>query len=317
MGLGHLSYVWLALIGAMFPTLMIVLVVMMPETPRYLLSVNRRNDAIRTVAWLRGPHIDPDDECCNIESNLDQQETMAWSEFLKPSIYRPLVISLLLMVFQQFSGINAVMFYTQSIFEGAGFRNGAYAAVIVGAVQVVFTCVCAILMDKAGRKMLLILAGIGMTVSAGTFGLYYQLKTPSGNDLSGLSLSSMIVYIISFSLGWGAIPWLIMSEIFPSRARGAASGIATLVNWTCAFIVTLTFSDMMDSLTEQGTFWFFGGVCFVATLFVVIFVPETKGRTLEEIEARFGSRSPIVKSIVSERHPLQDSDVEDEETGKE
>lgn len=303
MGLAKLSYIWLALVAMTLPTAMVILFVTMPETPRYLLSKNRRNEAIRTVAWFRGPHVNAEEECCEIESNLDQQETMAWSEFLKPALYKPLAISLLLMVFQQFSGINAVMFYTVDIFNGAGFENGIIATVIVGCVQVVFTCVCSLLMDRAGRRLLLIIAGLGMTVSSVTFGLYYELSEHTHNSttvtssvssehLSWLSLCSMIIYIIAFSLGWGAIPWLIMSEIFPPRARGTASGIATYVNWTCAFIVTLTFNDMMHTFTRQGTFWFFGSVCFVAVLFVFKCVPETKGRTLEEIVARFESTSP-------------------------
>ncbi|XP_070534231.1 solute carrier family 2, facilitated glucose transporter member 8-like isoform X2 [Ptychodera flava] len=295
MGYAGLNYIWLALIGAIIPSLMVVLMAFMPETPRYLLSKNRRNDALVTLSYLRGTGVDVDDECCEIESNLDQQEQMSLSEFLRPSLYKPLLISLMLMVFQQFSGINAVMFYTVDIFSTAGFKDGHLATVVVGAVQVVFTIIAALFMDKAGRRLLLLIAGIGMTVSSVTFGLYYELTKNDPDDsthLSWLSLTSMIVYIISFSLGWGAIPWLIMSEIFPSRARGTASAIATLVNWSCAFIVTLTFQDMMHALTNQGTFWFYGAVCFVGVVFVAICVPETKGRTLEQIEEHFQGHSP-------------------------
>ncbi|XP_077989711.1 solute carrier family 2, facilitated glucose transporter member 8-like isoform X2 [Glandiceps talaboti] len=311
-GMAGLNYVWLALVGAMIPTLMIILMIFMPETPRYLLSKNKRNDALGALTYLRGSYIDVDEECCEIESNLDQQEDMSMSEFLRPSLYKPLIVSVMLMIFQQFSGINAVMFYTVDIFHSAGFTDGHLATVIVGAVQVVFTILAASIMDRAGRRILLIVAGTGMTISSVTFGLYYQLSdssasnstlatlataSSSSSNLNWLSLTSMIVYIISFSLGWGAIPWLVMSEIFPSRARGVASGIATLVNWTCAFIVTLTFVHMSDAMSNQGVFWFFAGVCFLGIVFVFFIVPETKGRSLEEIEAYFEGRSPSTEEF--------------------
>ncbi len=154
-----------------------------------------------------------------------------------------------------------------------------------------------------------------MAISSATFGLYYQLKENHHNgtnvtgelvdgmldgssnepNLSWLSLISLIVYIIGFSIGWGPIPWLLMSEIFPSKARGAASAIATATNWTFAFIVTVSFKTMEHGLKDQGVFWLYSGVCILSIIFVLVFVPETKGKTLEEIEAEFQGRNPHVR----------------------
>lgn len=298
-----LTYYWLALTGAAMTGLLVVTMLGIPETPRFLLIKHFRVRAIDVLSKLRGPLVDVDQECREVEDALDNSDDkFSWSEFTYPFLYKPLIISLALMFFQQFSGINAVMFYTVNIFNSAAPSiDSNIATVIVGVVQVVFTCVAAVLMDRMGRKALLVIGAFGMAISCTTFGLYYQLTegsghngtaplptpSPAGNNLSWLPLTSIIVYIISFSLAWGPIPWLVMSEIFPSKAKGVASGIATAFNWTCSFIVTKEFNDMQDAMTKKGIFWFYGGVSLLGALFVIFFVPETKGRSLEEIEASF------------------------------
>ncbi|XP_072175690.1 solute carrier family 2, facilitated glucose transporter member 8-like [Diadema setosum] len=287
-----LTYYWLALTGGAMAVLLAMTSTIIPETPRFLLIRHLRAEASYVLRKLRGPFIDVDIECREIEDALDNSdEKFSWIEFSQPTLYKPLVISLVLMFVQQFSGINAVMFYTVSIFQTAEpSMNPNIPTVIVGGVQVLFTCVAAVLMDRMGRKLLLIVGAIGMAVSAITFGLYYELTDiyPDQTDkFSPMSLVSIIVYIISFSLAWGPIPWLIMSEIFPSKAKGAASGIATAFNWTCSFIITKEFQDMEVTFTKQGIFWFFGGICLLGGVFVALVVPETKGRSLEEIEASF------------------------------
>ncbi|CAH1267647.1 SLC2A6 [Branchiostoma lanceolatum] len=306
-----LHWRWLAVVCLIPAVILIIAMAFMPETPRWLLAKGRRPAAVTSLLWLRGPDVDVEDECADIESNLQQQETMSWREFTQPSLLKPFAIGMALMFFQQFSGINAVIFYSVSILEDAGI-DGHTGAIIVGAVQVVATFVSCLLMDKMGRRVLLIVAGTGMAITSITFGLYFQLEqnnshnstltaptaTPApAPDLSWLSLTSMIVYIIAFSLGWGPIPWLMMSEIFPSRARGTASGIATLFNWFGAFIVTKEFDDMVAAFTEQGAFWFFAGICALGVVFVCLIVPETKNVSLEEIEAYFEGKGNPRKAM--------------------
>lgn len=295
----YLKWDSLALIGIVPAILTAIAMFFVPETPRYLIMKQRRIAALQSLSKLRGPHTDVEDECRDIEEGIDTQDGFTYSEFKKPELSRPLLISLAIMFFQQFSGINAVMFYTVTIFKSAGVRNSELSTVLVGAVQVVASAIACFLMDRAGRRKLLIIAGSLMTVTCFTFGAYYfAIKAGrSAETLSWLAVGSLIVYIIGFSLGWGPIPLLVMSELFPAKARGAASGIATLVNWFCAFLVTKEFSLMQDWFGEAATFWIFGAFCLCGVMFVTKYLPETKGKSLEDIELYFLGRSMTYSSV--------------------
>lgn len=143
---------------------------------------------------------------------------------------------------------------------------------------------------------MLIIGGVGMCVSCFSMGVYFFITinsvpdtdmANSGPDISWLAVTSIAVYIVGFAMAWGPCTWLIMSEIFPVKAKGVASGIATFFNWLCSFIVTLSFDVLIDGLTIAGTFWFFGSLAFLAVVFVYFYVPETKGKSLEEIQTYF------------------------------
>ena len=207
-----------------------------------------------------------------------------------PGVYIPLLLSLGLMFFQQLSGVNAVIFYGGNIFTEAGIHwDPNIAALIVAAVQVAATFVSCVLMDRLGRRILLLLASVFMCVSATVLGVFYYLHKP--NNLDWLPLVCLNVFIIFFSLGWGPIPWLILGEIFPDRIKGFASGAAAMCNWTLAFLITKLFSTLEVEITSYGTFWLFGGVCLFSFFFVAFFMPETKGETLEEIQQGFQRRT--------------------------
>nr|KAF6434467.1 solute carrier family 2 member 8 [Molossus molossus] len=214
------------------------------------------------------------------------------------------------MVFQQLSGINAVMFYAETIFEEAKFKNSSLASVIVGVIQVLFTAMAALIMDRAGRRLLLALSGVVMVVSASAFGAYFKLTQggPSNSShvdllapistepadasagLAWLAVGSMCLFIAGFAVGWGPIPWLLMSEIFPLHVKGVATGICVLTNWLMAFLVTKEFSSLMEVLRPYGAFWLASAFCIVSVLFTLFCVPETKGKTLEQITAHFEGR---------------------------
>ncbi|OCT67068.1 hypothetical protein XELAEV_18038350mg [Xenopus laevis] len=301
-----LDWRWLAVLCCVPPLLMLIFMCFMPETPRYLIQQDKTLEAMAALKFLRGPHADHEWEYRQIESSGDDQETsLALSELRNPAIYKPFLIGIFMMFFQQFTGINAIMFYANTIFEEANFKNSSLASVIIGLVQVAFTAVAAMIMDKAGRKVLLFISGITMAISAGVFAIYFKLTATVVNNSSGLlssptsapigpvdhlawlALASMGLFIAGFAIGWGPIPWLIMSEIFPLRARGVASGVCVVTNWGCAFLVTKEFHDLMVSLTTYGTFGLFAGFCAVSVLFTSFYVPETKGKTLEQIEVHF------------------------------
>ena len=243
---------------------------------------------------------------------------MAWRDWLSPVIVKPLIISIGLMVFQQFCGINAVLFNAASIFADAGFKNSKLVSTSVGLIQFVGTGLACLIMDKAGRRILLLIMAIGMCVALVGLGLYFEIYIPPKDDssssdavslvgsishsvpaskISWLSILCIVLFNLAFSLAWGPIPWLVMSEIFPLRARGPASSIATLSNWLLVFIVTNRFPSMQAGLTPQGTYWFFGGWCFVGFVFVYLLMPETKGKTLEEIEALFDKKRHSYQQI--------------------
>lgn len=301
---------WLAVVCSIPPVLMLMLMCFMPETPRYLINQERPAEAMAALRFLRGPDADHEWEYRQIEASGEQQgDSLKMADFWEPSIYKPFLIGVLLMFFQQATGINAIMFYADMIFEEANFKNSSLASVIVGLVQVAFTAVAALIMDRAGRKVLLLLSGIVMAVSTTLFGVYFRIRVAHMNNSSGLmgpvhmadgptdplawlALLSMGLFIAGFAVGWGPIPWLLMSEIFPLRARGVASGVCVVTNWGCAFLVTKIFHDLLDLLTPYGTFWLFAAFCGLNVLFTVLCVPETKGKTLEQIESYFQQSPP-------------------------
>lgn len=199
------------------------------------------------------------------------------------------------MFFQQCSGINVVMFYTVSIFQSAGYKDNAeMATMLIGLVQVLATAIACHFMDRAGRRQLLFISSAGMTLTCCTLGYYYHLinsNPTQATSVSWLALASLVVYIAAFALGWGPIPMLVMSEIFPVKARGAASAITTAANWTLAFVVTKEFPFLVDTIGQTATFWLFGLSCLISAGFVWRYVPETKGKSLEDIELYFMGRA--------------------------
>lgn len=299
-----LDWRWLAIASSIPPTLMLVFMCFMPETPRFLLSQGKRREAEASLRFLRGPDAPVEWECARIEeASKNEEQCFSLADLKDPGVYKPLWVGIMLMLFQQFTGINAIMFYAETIFEQAHFKSSDVATVIVAAIQVIFTGFAAFIMDRAGRKVLLILSGVTMCVSEVVFGVYFKLTVMKHDnsslinaltdtqqpqtDLAWLAVGSMGLFIAGFALGWGPTPWLVMSEIFPTRARGLGSAFCVLTNWTCAFIVTKTFQNLMDLMSSAGTFWMFSAMCALNVIFTAVFVPETKGKTLEEIQAQF------------------------------
>lgn len=206
------------------------------------------------------------------------------------------------MVFQQLCGINAVINYCNSIFVAANVTNASLVSVLVSIVQIVFTLFSCFMVDRSGRRILLMISGFTMFSCMFILGVYYDItvfndgekhvdifdhRTVPVSSISWLAVLCVIVYIIAFSVGWGPIPWMLMSELFSPIARDTAGSIVNLINWLSAFLVVKFFPDMKAALYAQGVFWFFGGFAFLSFLFTLFFVPETKGKTLEEIESYF------------------------------
>lgn len=212
---------------------------------------------------------------------------------LKQKRYKlPLMIGIGLLVLQQLSGINGILFYASNIFKAAGLTNGNLATCGLGAIQVVATGVTTWLLDRAGRRILLIISTIGMTLSLLLVSVAFFLEGAFSEEshsyyvLSILSLVGLVAYVIAFSLGVGAIPWIIMSEILPVNIKSLAGSVATLANWLTSFVITMT-ANLLLNWSTGGTFTIYTVVSALTVLFVIIWVPETKGRTLEEIQWSF------------------------------
>ncbi|XP_046757591.1 solute carrier family 2, facilitated glucose transporter member 8 isoform X4 [Gallus gallus] len=253
-----LKWHWLAVLCSFPPCVMLLFMLFMPETPRFLLDQKKRAEAIAALQFLRGPYVDHEWECRQIEANVEEEDSRM-------------------------------------------------ASVVVGFIQVCFTAVAALIIDKTGRKVLLYVSGMIMALSTALFGFYFKMVLPNGNNssntdlwftlnsvtpgtdtrLSWLAVVSLGLFVAGFALGWGPVPWLVMSEIFPLKARGVSSSACVLTNWVMAFLVTKEFHDFIGFLTSYGTFWLFSAFCCLSVTFAAFYVPETKGRTLEQIEAYF------------------------------
>lgn len=188
------------------------------------------------------------------------------------------------------------MFYCATIFQTAGFQdNSTMVPILIALIQFVAAIVTLIMIDRGGRRFLLIVGGTGMFISCFSMGAYFYVTINAapayeGLEISWVAVTSVAVYIVGFAMSWGPCTWLIMSEIFPLKARGTASGIATAFNWFCSFAITKSFSFLIKLFTAAGTFWFYGSLMLLGTVFVYVCVPETKGKSLEEIQQYFESK---------------------------
>ena len=182
--------------------------------------------------------------------------------------------------------------------QAAGFKySGGLATVIIGTVQVIGTAVACMVMDHFGRRWMLVVASFGMAASCLVFGICYKITEalqPLDSGLGWLSLTCLVVYMLAFSLGWGPVPGLLISEIFPARGRGMSTSIACITNWSFGFVITKSFASLQATLGMYGAFWLFGACCLVAVVYVVRCVPETKGKSLEDIELSFINPAHII-----------------------
>jgi SP family arabinose:H+ symporter-like MFS transporter len=212
-------------------------------------------------------------------------EEGSFREIFRPAFRRPLLIAVVLAFFQQVTGINAILYYAPRIFEGAGFArlSAIGQSTVVGLVNMLFTVVAILLADRVGRRPLLLVATGGMGLSLVLLGAAFRFPVLPASAL----LVIILFYIAFFASAMGPLVWVVMSEIFPIKVRGGAMGLATVVLWLADFAVTLTFPVISDRFHPSTAFWLYAAMCALALSFMLIYLPETKGRTLEEIERRW------------------------------
>ncbi|XP_053692157.1 facilitated trehalose transporter Tret1-like [Sabethes cyaneus] len=273
----------------------------MPDTPTYLVLRNDAPKAVASIKWLRGAHFDATAEVDEIRNHC--QPTVAgykkpsmWHSFRQPATVRALITMLGLMFFLQMSGVNTVLFYTTSIFQSANVViEPELATIIIGAMQVFGTLVSSVIVDRAGRRVLLMVSGGAMMVSALAFGIYLLLLESDGDvasqvaQLGWIPVAALCVYVTLFSVGLGPVPWLMLGEIFASDVKGPASALANMTSFGLSFVLSRLFPLAWDSIGGGPTFIIFAGFCLLAVVFVVLVVPETKGKSLGEVQIMLAS----------------------------
>ncbi|XP_017754233.1 PREDICTED: facilitated trehalose transporter Tret1-like [Eufriesea mexicana] len=284
-----LSYNIFAIVCALIIVLFLVTFYWMPESPVWLVGQGSKQDATAALIRLRGEDYDPRQEISEMQKSAEQNSGRkpTISEMAKaPVTKKAMIASFGMMFFQQASGVNAVIFYTVMIFKAAGSSMPPeVSSIVVALVQLVMSGVAALIVDRAGRKPLLMISTGIMSASLIALGYYFKQKD-SGNDVSSLGwlpLTSLIVFMVSFSIGLGPVPWMLTGELFSAESKAVASSVAVMLNWFMVFVVTKTFPTMNEQLGIDMTFWIFAAIMASATLFTRMLVPETKGKTYQEI----------------------------------
>ncbi|KAM7003694.1 solute carrier family 2, facilitated glucose transporter member 6 [Passerculus sandwichensis] len=310
-----LDWRWLAVAGEVPVLAMVLLLCFMPNSPRFLLSQGKEEEALGSLCWLRGQDTDYAREYEQIKDSVRKQSRrVSCAELKDPFLYKPILISGLMRFLQQLSGVTCILVYLQPIFKKTSvILKAEYDAALVGLVRLSAVVIAAVSMDKAGRKILLFVSAGVMLVSNLTMGLYIHFEPASHNGtvanttlassanlpaeptnyITLIPLLATMFFIMGYAMGWGPITWLLMSEILPLKARGVASGLCVLVSWLTAFTLTQFFLPVVNSFGLEVPFLFFAVISAGNILFTGCCVPETKGRSLEQIEAFFrtGRRS--------------------------
>ncbi|XP_076265652.1 facilitated trehalose transporter Tret1-like [Rhynchophorus ferrugineus] len=293
----------LSLITAVLPIVFLLTFVFIPESPVYLASKNKMVAANKSLRWFRGEDYDVEDELVKIIDDLEEakRNKTKFSDFIHCKVtVKGLIVCFGLMILQQLSGVNAVLFYANKIFtQGGGSMSPETSSILVGTVQVIATLTSTLLVDRAGRKILLIASDFVMCISLASLGCYFYFSELQKSPvLAFLPLVSIALFIVFFSIGLGPIPWLIMAEIFPPKVRGMASSLSASLNWFIAFVVTNQFANIVSCFGIGVAFMIFSAICGCGTIFISCLLPETKGKSIEEVgDMLLGIKKPQTLSI--------------------
>jgi len=283
-------------VGALPGLVLAIGMYVLPESPRWLVSMRRTDEAARVLKKLRERE-DVAGEVVEIENEIKAETGGRLSDLLAPALRLPLLIGLGLAIMQQMTGVNTVVYYAPAIFKAAGAGSAAAsiaATAGLGIVNVVMTVVAIWLMDRAGRRPLLLWSVAGMTIALVLLGAGFALRADeagAGGALGRITAMSLMIYIAFFAVGLGPVFWLLIAEIYPIKTRAVAMGAATVANWAANYVVAATFLTMAGLLGRAGVFWFYALMGLITWFFVLWLVPETKGKTLEEIQAVLAART--------------------------
>ncbi len=276
-------------IGLVPATVLLAGMLLMPFSPRWLVYKHRDAQAGKVLQEVRRSP-DVKDEVQEIKETI-KVETKGLKALRSNMVRYPLIIGVGLAIFQQVTGVNTIIYYAPTIFQfaGLGSASASIAATTgVGLANFLVTLLALLIVDRVGRRPMLLVGIAGMVVSLLVLGAGFALASGQESGVIGeVTAISLIAYISFFAIGLGPVFWLLISEIFPLQARGAAMSVATVANWGANFVITLTFLELVDLLGQAGTFWLFAVIGVVAFIFTLRLVPETKGLSLEQIEEHF------------------------------
>jgi sugar porter (SP) family MFS transporter len=284
---GAQAWRWMFALAAIPATAFAAGLMLIPDSPRWLAARGHLDQAKDVLKRIRRP-AQAAAEIKVIQQSVAQQKGR-WSELLSPLLRPAMIVGVGLAIAQQITGINTIIYYAPTIFRFAGFASAPaaiLASVGIGVVNVVFSVVAMQLIDKVGRRLLLLVSLAGMTLGLAVLGLAFILPQ-LGGALGWIALVSLTIYVGSFAVGLGPVFWLLLSEIYPLGIRGRAMSVGTLANWAANLIVALTFLTLTHVLGKPVTFWLYGALSIGAWFFAFFLAPETKGKSLEQIEAHW------------------------------
>lgn len=284
--MGEDSWRWMLAVAAIPSLAFLAGLLAVPESPRWLISRGRRSEGEHILARIFGPKAAR--EQVQAVERAAATEEGSWHEVFSSGMRKPLAVGMLLALFSQITGINTVLYYGSIIisehFPGQSTSMALVANVVIGTVNLIFTIVAMVFLDRWGRRGILMTASGGMAIALTLLVIALEMHNLSPVFMLG----GILLYVAFFALGMGPGPWLIISEIFPTKVRGRAASIATSTLWSGTLVVTFTFLSLVKALNLWGTFAIYGALSFLCFVYVWRMVPETKGRTLEQIQEDWG-----------------------------
>ncbi len=283
---GQTGWRWMFGVTAIPSVLFLLTAFFIPESPRWLMKMNRTEDARRILSRIFSSSR-ADAVVSEIRSTMQAHgEKSQWSALLQPTVKRALTIGIVIAVFQQWCGINVIFNYAEEIFSNAGYSVSSilFNIVITGVVNVVFTIAALFLVDRWGRRPLMLFGAASLCVSYILLGACYAF------EIHGAAVLILVLVAIGcYAVSLAPVAWVVISEIFPNRVRGVATSLAVGSLWIACFILTFTFPFLNKALGAAGTFWIYAAICAAGFMFCYLKLPETKGKSLEELEASLAS----------------------------
>ena len=277
---------WMFGSGLVPSVIFIFLLLPIPESPRWLSKQNRWNEADAILAKVNGRE-NADKEIISIRESLTEKQA-PFSDLMKPGLRTALIIGIVLSVFSQITGINVIMYYAPEIFKatGSGSSSALMQTVWVGSINLLLTIIAIKYVDKLGRKKLLLIGSAGMAVCLAIVGLAFYTDSAGGYWV----LAGILLYISFFAISLGPLTFVVVAEIFPNHIRGRAMSVAIFFLWLSVYVVSQTFPMLLESIGSAYTFWIYMITSVMAFVFIWKVVPETKGKTLEQIQEMWRKR---------------------------